>query len=97
VRAEIDYNAATQRVTIYLGGTDVAFFRDENGVMNLMTLKPGDERPAFVRWEREVYEAIADAILLRESPRHADPALLREMLDDTRETRDRVLTMLERG
>jgi hypothetical protein len=95
MRAEIDYDPATQRVTIFIGTENMALFRNEDGQISWIEMRPGDERPAFVRWEREVYETIADAILLKESPRHADPALLREMLDDTRGIRDRILAMLE--
>jgi hypothetical protein len=97
MRAEIDYDAALQRISIYMGGDGYGVYRDEEGIQRIQMLRLGDERRPFLTLQREEYDSIADAILVRESPRHADPALLREMLDDTRETRDRVRTMLERG
>jgi hypothetical protein len=96
MRAEIDYDMSRQRYLVYIGDPNVALWRDDDGKLLVRPMKPGDERPVFLQMEPEVYEAIADAILLRESPRNADPALLREMLDDAREVRDRILVMLER-
>lgn len=97
MRAVIDYDAARDRYIFYVGGDSYAIrYRPQDDITQV-SLTSGDERPPFIELSREEYEVISEEILLRETPRYADPALLREMLDDTRTLRDRVLAMLERN
>lgn len=101
MQAFIDYKPDRDMYYIYMGTTDVALYLgDRQGhkaphevLMQAATI--GEDRIPWVVIPHESYYALRDAILLRETPHLADKNLLQDMLNDTREVRDRILTMLE--
>lgn len=95
MKAIIDYRADRDDYAIYMGGVDASIYLRADGTRHIEPHTVGHERPIFVRLASEEYYALRDAILERESPRLAEASLLTDVVKDTREVRDRLLTMLE--
>jgi hypothetical protein len=91
MRAVIDYRPDRAMLDIYMGSESFALTYGGGS----FKVEQNEERPTFLSLNMEEYAAIRDAILERESPRLAEASLLKEMLLDTREVRDRLLTLVE--
>jgi hypothetical protein len=95
MEGRIGYDPARKQYTFYVGGGGAALYREVGETRIVNVERPGDEWPPFLKMSEEEYRALRDAIVAYEHPQIADRALLREAWDDARETRDRLLTMLE--
>ena len=95
MRGIIDYRPERQQYVFYLGGNG-AYLHREVGDTTIQTPKAGEDILPYIKMSAEDYAALRDAILERESPRLAEAALLKEMLEDARDVRDRLLTLVER-
>jgi len=91
MRTVIDYRPERDVYNFYLSAGKHALDSDGSWVK----LEQGDEIPVFMTLSLEQYSAIRNAILERESPRLAESALLKEMLEDTRTVRDRMISLVE--
>lgn len=76
-------NPATMRVEIYVRSDTV--YLDPDGVWTFYA--PGEETKPYLTLDRDIYEEIMRAAL--------GPTPTDDMLRDTRQVRDRLLTMIE--
>lgn len=91
-RAVIVDEPERDTVAIYVGDETHSY---ELGQPEQYVVTPGDQRRPFVRLDRWAYELIRDAIVVKSEGVLAERGTLAADVADARETRDRLLDLVE--